>query len=57
MQLNSHLHFSGQCEEAFKFYEKYLGGKIDGLFRFAEAPGAEEQNVLQVGATRSCMLI
>jgi PhnB protein len=44
MQLNSHLHFSGQCEEAFKFYEKYLGGKIDGLFRFAEAPGAEVQN-------------
>jgi len=45
MQLNSHLHFSDQCEEAFKFYEKCLGGKIDGLFRFAEAPGAEEQNV------------
>ena len=45
MQLNSHLHFSGQCEEAFKFYEKCLGGKIDGLFRYEGAPGAEGQRV------------
>lgn len=45
MQLNSHLHFSGQCEEAFKFYEKCLGGKIDGLFRYEGASGAEGQNV------------
>lgn len=41
MQLNSHLHFSGQCEEAFMFYEKRLGGKIDGLFRYEGAPGPE----------------
>jgi len=27
MQLNPYLHFNGQCEEAFKFYEKCLGGK------------------------------
>ncbi len=39
MQLNSHLHFSGQCEEAFTFYEKCLGGKIEGLFRYRETPG------------------
>jgi PhnB protein len=45
MQLNSYLHFSGQCEEAFKFYEKCLGGKIDGLFRYEGAPGAEGQKV------------
>jgi len=45
MQLNSHLHFSGQCEEAFKFYEKCLGGKIEGLFRYEGAPGSEGQKV------------
>jgi PhnB protein len=45
MQLNSHLHFSGQCEEAFKFYEKCLGGKIEGLFRYDAAPGPEAGNV------------
>jgi uncharacterized glyoxalase superfamily protein PhnB len=45
LQLNSHLHFSGQCEEAFKFYEKCLGGKIEGLFRYEGAPGGEAQKV------------
>ena len=45
MQLNSHLHFSGQCEEAFKFYEKALGGKIEGVFRYDGAPGTEGQKV------------
>jgi PhnB protein len=47
MQLNSHLHFSGQCEEAFRFYEKALGGKIEGLFRYEGAPGAEGQEISQ----------
>ena len=28
MQLSTHLNFNGQCEAAFKFYEKVLGGKI-----------------------------
>jgi len=44
MKLNFHLHFSGQCEEAFQFYEKTLGGKIEGLFRYGSAP-PEAQNV------------
>ena len=26
MQLNPYLTFKGQCEAAFKFYEKVLGG-------------------------------
>jgi len=43
MQLNVHLHFSEDCEEAFKFYEKVLGGKIEGLFRYQDAP-PEAQN-------------
>jgi PhnB protein len=28
MQLDPYLHFNGNCEEAFEFYEKALGGKI-----------------------------
>jgi PhnB protein len=28
MQINPYLTFDGQCEAAFKFYEKCLGGKI-----------------------------
>ncbi len=45
MRLNFHLHFGGQCEEAFKFYEKVLGGKIEGLFRYENAPPPDAQNV------------
>ena len=45
MHLNSYLHFSGQCEEAFKFYEKCLGGKIEGLFSYEGGPGGEAQKV------------
>ena len=38
MQLNSYLTFDGQCEDAFKFYEECLGGKIVGLWRHAGTP-------------------
>ena len=31
MQLNPYLSFNGQCEAAFKFYEKVLGGKIEAI--------------------------
>ena len=31
MQLNPYLTFKGQCEAAFKFYEKVLGGKIEAM--------------------------
>jgi len=41
MQLNSYLHFSGQCEQAFKFYEKCLGGKIDAMIAHEGTPAAE----------------
>jgi PhnB protein len=44
MQLNSYLHFSGQCEEAFKFYEKCLGGKIDAVFPYEGTPGSEQMS-------------
>jgi PhnB protein len=41
MQLNSHLHFNGRCEEAFKFYERCLGGKIDAMVPHEGTPAAE----------------
>jgi PhnB protein len=42
MQLNPYLNFNGQCEAAFKFYEKTLGGKIEAMFTHAGTP-AEQQ--------------
>jgi PhnB protein len=42
MQLNSHLHFNGECESAFKFYEKCLGGKITFMMPHEATPVAEQ---------------
>jgi len=42
MHINPYLNFNGQCEAAFKFYEKCLGGKIEGMFKFGESPMAEQ---------------
>jgi len=35
MRVNPYLLFSGRCEEAFRFYEKCLGGKIETVVRYA----------------------
>jgi PhnB protein len=41
MQMNPYLLFNGQCEEAFKFYEKCLGGEIEMLSTFGDSPMAK----------------
>lgn len=38
MLLNPYLLFNGTCEEAFKFYEKCLGGKIEAMMTHAGTP-------------------
>ena len=43
MQITPYLVFNGQCEEAFKFYERCLGGKIDAMIPHAGTPA--EQHV------------
>lgn len=40
MKLYTQLNFPGTCEEAFRFYEKHLGGKITFIMRQNEAPDA-----------------
>jgi PhnB protein len=42
MQLNPNLMFNGQCEAAFRFYEKVLGGKIEAMMRFEGSPMAAQ---------------
>jgi PhnB protein len=36
--LVTYLSFDGQCEAAFKHYEKILGGQIVMMMRYADAP-------------------
>ncbi|HZP74859.1 MAG TPA: VOC family protein [Pseudolabrys sp.] len=38
MQTNTYLLFNGTCEEAFKFYEKLLGGKIEAMLTHEGTP-------------------
>jgi len=40
MQLNAYLLFDGQCEEAFNFYHKCLGGKIEAMMPHEGTPAA-----------------
>jgi PhnB protein len=43
VQLHTYLNYGGNCEEAFKFYEQHLGGKITMMMRHADPP--DGQNV------------
>ena len=38
MKLYTHLNFGGNCEEAFRFYEKHLGGKITMMMKKSQLP-------------------
>ena len=57
MELTPYLNFNGQCEEAFKFYEACLGGKIESMMRYEGSPMAQEapagwgQKILHVRMT------
>ena len=38
MQLDVYVNYHGTCEEAFRFYEQHLGGRITGIVRHGEQP-------------------
>jgi PhnB protein len=38
MKLDVYVNYRGTCEQAFRFYEEHLGGKITGLVRHGEQP-------------------
>ncbi len=42
MQVNPYLTFNGQCETAFKFYERVLGGKIEAMMTYGSSPMADQ---------------
>src|SRR6185437_7635031 len=41
MPLNPYLLFNGQCEAAFKFYERCFSGKIEAMMRHAGTPAEQ----------------
>jgi PhnB protein len=38
MRLDPYINYRGTCEEAFRYYEKHLGGKILNISRHSIAP-------------------
>jgi len=38
MKLHTYVNFAGKCAEAFRFYEKHLGGKIGMMMTHEQAP-------------------
>jgi PhnB protein len=42
MKLYTHLNFGGNCEEAFRFYEKHLGGQITMMMKAGDLPATVE---------------
>lgn len=37
-QLCAYLSFDGNCADAMRFYERVLGGRVEALIRYADAP-------------------
>ena len=42
MKVEPYLTFNGNCEAAFRFYEKHLGGRIEMMMKFGESPMASQ---------------
>jgi PhnB protein len=38
MRLDVYVNYRGHCEEAFRYYERHLGGRITGIARHGDQP-------------------
>jgi len=42
MKLHTYLNYGGNCEQAFRFYEQHLGGKITMMMTHGQQPNAKD---------------
>lgn len=42
MQLHTYLNYGGNCEQAFRFYEQHLGGKITMIMTHDQQPNSQD---------------
>jgi PhnB protein len=42
MKLHTYLNYGGNCAQAFRFYEKHLGGKISMMMTYGDQPNAKD---------------
>ena len=51
MKLDIYLNYPGNCEEAFRFYERHLGGKVTLMMTHGQGPNgaslpADQRNAI-----------
>jgi len=44
MKMNTYVNFAGTCAEAFRYYEKHLGGKVGMMMTHGQAPDQSRVN-------------
>jgi len=44
MKMNTYVNFAGNCADAFRFYEKHLGGTIGMMMTHGQAPDQSRVN-------------
>ena len=42
MRLYTYLNYAGNCQQAFRFYEQHLGGKITMMMTHGQGPNAND---------------
>ncbi len=42
--LNPHISYEGKAEEAVYYYEKVIGGKVEGVFKYKDTPQGEQMS-------------
>jgi PhnB protein len=42
MKLHTYVNYGGNCEQAFRFYEQHLGGKITTMMTHSQQPDASK---------------
>jgi PhnB protein len=50
MRLDIYLNYAGNCQQAFRFYEQHLGGKITMLMTHGQGPNAATLSAEQKSA-------
>jgi PhnB protein len=55
MKIEAYLFFDGNAEEALAFYERVLGGTIEGKFRYGDSPDPVPPEYMPPGGAEKIM--
>jgi PhnB protein len=57
MQVIPYLMFNGNCREAFEFYEKTLGGKINAMMSYGDMPEDQRGGAPANAVMHACLMV